>query len=256
MADVTGQRFIARAEASSTSGARAAAESSPSGSTIAAVVLAGGAARRMGGATKPTLTVGGEAMLTRVLRAAAGTSVVIVVGPPELAPNLPPGTLLTCEDPPGGGPVAALAAGLTLLPADATPPPTGAPSPTGTPPQAAQPPRAVAVLASDLPFLLPGAVEALRREACAPGVDAAVLADGGGRAQWLCGVWRLDPLRARLTELGRPSGRSMREVADGLRVALVSMAAPGPPAWFDCDTKDDLRQAEEWAHDNVGGLDP
>jgi hypothetical protein len=34
---------------------------------------------------------------------------------------------------------------------------------------------------------------------------------------------------------------------DHLRVAEVSWRRPGPPPWFDCDTDDDLRTAEEWA---------
>jgi molybdopterin-guanine dinucleotide biosynthesis protein A len=30
-------------------------------------------------------------------------------------------------------------------------------------------------------------------------------------------------------------------------VAEVSWRRAGPPPWFDCDTDDDLRAAEEWA---------
>lgn len=77
-----------------------------------AVILAGGAGRRLGGPAKPVLPVGGTPMLLRVLHATAGAAARTVVGPPELARLLPPGVRLLREEPPGGGPVAALAAGL------------------------------------------------------------------------------------------------------------------------------------------------
>src|SRR5258708_19988550 len=109
---------------------------------FAVVILAGGAARRVGGATKPSLRVGGRPLLIRVLDAVVQAQPRIVVGPPDLAGLLPPDVTLTHESPPGGDPVAATAAGLELLahldPADQ-----------------------VGVFASDLPFLSPGAVNAL-----------------------------------------------------------------------------------------------
>jgi molybdopterin-guanine dinucleotide biosynthesis protein A len=76
----------------------------------AAVILAGGAGRRLGGATKPLIPVGGRTMLDRVLAAVADATPRIVVGPAELA--VPPGVIRISEHPPGGGPVAALAAAL------------------------------------------------------------------------------------------------------------------------------------------------
>lgn len=45
-----------------------------------AVVLAGGAAKRLGGADKPGLTVGGLALLDRVLVACRGARTTVVVG--------------------------------------------------------------------------------------------------------------------------------------------------------------------------------
>src|SRR6185312_295604 len=101
-------------------------------SSLAAVVLAGGTARRLGGALKPALAVGGRPLLLRVLDAAALASPRVVVGPPSLAPLLPADVLLTCEAPPGGGPVAALSAAVRLIPAEVA---------------------NVAVLSADLPFL-------------------------------------------------------------------------------------------------------
>ncbi len=72
-------------------------------------MLAGGAARRLGGADKPGVRVGGRALLDRVLAACAdaGTTVVVAGRRPTARP-----VTWAREDPPGGGPVAALDAGL------------------------------------------------------------------------------------------------------------------------------------------------
>ncbi|MGX1620665.1 NTP transferase domain-containing protein, partial [Streptomyces sp. NPDC055506] len=74
-----------------------------------AVVLAGGAARRLGGADKPGVRVGGRALLDRVLAACDGARTTVVVA--AARPTARPVTWAR-EDPPGGGPLAALDAGL------------------------------------------------------------------------------------------------------------------------------------------------
>lgn len=76
-----------------------------------AVVLAGGAARRLGGEDKPGVRVGGRTLLDRVLAACAdATRTVVVAGPRPTARPVE----WAREDPPGGGPLAALDAGLRL----------------------------------------------------------------------------------------------------------------------------------------------
>ena len=112
-----------------------------------ALVLAGGQARRLGGVDKMAIPLGGRDLLDRVLDAVPDADRVVVVGPSR---PLPRPVAWRREDPPGGGPVAAIAAGL---------PATSAPL--------------VAVLAGDLPFLTASAVGALR---FAVGPD-----DDGGR---------------------------------------------------------------------------
>ncbi|MGQ4346115.1 NTP transferase domain-containing protein [Streptomyces sp. SAS_275] len=74
-----------------------------------AVVLAGGSARRLGGADKPGVRVGGRALLDRVLAACADAAVTVVVAEPRATARP---VRWAREDPPGGGPVAALDAGL------------------------------------------------------------------------------------------------------------------------------------------------
>ena len=192
-----------------------------------AIVVAGGAGRRLGGASKPLLPVGGRPMLLRVLDALTLAEPRIVVGPPALAPLLPADVVLTQEQPPGGGPVAALAAAVRLVPPG---------------------PRAVAVLSADLPFLTPDALSTLRRGLDAA-ADVAVLLDGDGRPQWLCAMWRLRELRRRLDALGDGAGVAMRDLVAGASVRSHAWGGQaGPPPWFDCDTDQDIRRAEEWAH--------
>ncbi|MDI1461719.1 NTP transferase domain-containing protein [Catellatospora sp. KI3] len=181
------------------------------------MVLAGGAARRMGGAPKPLLPVGGVPLLARVLAAVRGADPIVVVGPPDLDPLLPPGVLRTREQPPGGGPVAAVAAGLALCP------------PTGR----------VLVAGADLPFLTAGGIADLLA------VDAPVVmyADEQGRAQHMLSVWRVEALRAAVPE--EPAGASMRGLLRDLAPHLAAWTGTGPPPWYDCDTVPDLRAAND-----------
>jgi molybdopterin-guanine dinucleotide biosynthesis protein A len=185
-----------------------------------AVVLAGGAGRRLGGVAKPLTTVGGRPMLDRVLVAVADAVPRVVVGPPSLA--VPPGVVRVSEEPPGGGPVAALAAGLSTV------------DDVGT----------VAVLAADLPFLTRDAMTKLRQAIGRS--DGAVYLDGDGRRQTLCGVWRVPVLRGRLDEVGQHHGAALRQLLAGLNIVDVWSSAGSHPPWYDCDSPDDLKNAERW----------
>ncbi len=206
----------------------------------AAMVLAGGAGRRLGGVTKASLELGGRSLLERVLAAVPDARPRIVVGPKQLATGLPVDVAVTSEDPPGGGPVAAAAAGLALLP-----PGIGF----------------VALLAADLPFLTRSAVADLRRVAAAPTLDGALFVDSAGRPQLLCAVWRLASLTSRLNSLraerGRLDGTALRDLVGGLRIGQIpdyrrAGADTGPPPWFDCDTETDLTDAERWVDELPG----
>jgi molybdopterin-guanine dinucleotide biosynthesis protein A len=228
--------------------------------TYAAVVLAGGAARRMGGVDKVALPIGGRSMRDRVLAAVGDAAPRVLVGP---GGGVPDGVRVTREDPPGGGPVAAMAAGLALLDPDTT---------------------LVALLAADLPLLTRAAIgdllthlaaaetPALAAPADSPAspapadsrsgpragavlapepVDGVCFVDADGRRQSLCGVWRVDALRTGLAGLaadrgGSLAGASVRALTARLVVREVPWAGDGPPPWFDCDTDEDVRRAEEW----------
>jgi molybdopterin-guanine dinucleotide biosynthesis protein A len=182
---------------------------------FAAVVLAGGRAARLGGQPKPQLDVGGRSMLATVLAALDGAATRVVVGPPQPVPE---GVLLVREEPPGGGPVPALAAGLAAV--------GGA--------------EVVAVLAADLPFVTVELVTALRERLTGDGV---LVVDDAGRDQLLLGVWRTAVLRA--ATVGARPHSPLRGVLSPLAVRRYRPpATPGqPPPWTDCDTPAELARA-------------
>ncbi|MGY1667835.1 molybdenum cofactor guanylyltransferase [Geodermatophilus sp. SYSU D00696] len=180
----------------------------------AAVVLAGGRAARLGGRAKPQLEVGGRTMLAAVLDAVADAQPRVVVGPPQPVPG---DVVVVRERPPGGGPVAAMRAGLAVVDTDV-----------------------VAVLAGDLPFVTHALVRDLRERLTGDGV---LVVDDAGRDQYLLGVWRTAALRRALAGTSGPL--PVRRVVASLTVTRHRPdRRPGtPPPWTDCDTPADLARA-------------
>ncbi len=190
-------------------------------------MLTGGASRRMG-SHKPLLEVGGRTLVARVLDA-AGARPVLVVGPGQ---GVPAGVRVVRERVPGGGPVAGVATAVETLTADPE----------------VSPPYAVVLLAADLPFVSSAHVGRLLE--ALESADLAVTVDRDGRTNWLCAAWRLPALRARLDEVGDAYGRSMRELASGVRTQSVD--DPGGVA-LDVDTPADLARARHRAEGAVEG---
>ena len=148
------------------------------------VVLAGGTGRRLGGAVKPDVVARGTRLLDHVL---AGLEQlrdrglplghVCVVAP--AAVDLPTGVLRALEDPPLGGPVAGIAAGL------------------------------IGLLTCDAPSswrALPGLIEALRQSE--PGADGVCALDGD-HVQYLLGLYH----RRALATAAAPDGVPLRDTA-------------------------------------------
>ncbi|UCM89037.1 NTP transferase domain-containing protein [Streptomyces marincola] len=191
-----------------------------------AVVLAGGAARRLGGADKPAVRVGARSLLDRVLAACPDAAATVVVGPRR--PTARP-VVWAREDPPGGGPLAALHAGLrhTRHPL-------------------------VAVFAADLPFLTTGTVHRLL--AVPEGADGALLHDAEGQDQPLTAVYRAEPLRRELallaSEFGTLAGLPLKLLLSGL--TLGRLPSPGD---LDCDTWADIATARARIRDDGNVLD-
>jgi molybdopterin-guanine dinucleotide biosynthesis protein A len=191
-----------------------------------AVILAGGRAERLDGASKPDLVVGGRRLLATAIAAArsAGCDRLVVVGPPELEA---PGCLVVREDPPFGGPVAALAAGLAGLDA------SGGRSD-------------VLVLACDMPDAVAAVSRLVDARVAAPEPDGVCLVDASGRTQWLAAVYARDALARAFDALaqrdgGRAAlhGAAMRRLAASLDLAVVA----DDGTTHDIDTWRDLAEA-------------
>lgn len=204
--------------------------------TFDAIVLAGGGSTRFG-TDKAAVLVDGVTMLDRVLLVTASATATVVVGPPR--PTVRPVTW-TLEDPPSGGPVAAIAAGLRH----------------GTSPL-------VAVLSCDLPHLTAADLDRLvtrltepvgpddadadapepdlvTRDDHAPdlaAVDGYGLRDSSGHPQRLATVYRRDALIAAVERLGDPHGRAVRDLVADLRMTWTDPNRAGD----DADTWADLQ---------------
>jgi molybdopterin-guanine dinucleotide biosynthesis protein A len=188
---------------------------SPSASSrLGAVILTGGAATRLGGRDKATLELGGTTLLEHALAAVGDAAEVVVVGVP-VPTSLP--VTWTREEPSGGGPAAGLLAGLDRM------------RPT---------PDLVAVLAVDMPRAV-GETFGRLLAALEPSYDAAVLVDGTGRDQPLCGIYRAAALlKARPGDPAGEHGLSVRALVSGLvlaRVAAVGAEADDVDTWADLD---------------------
>lgn len=176
------------------------------------------------GRHKPALEVAGLPMVERIL-AAAHEHERIVVGTPERVPD---GVPVVRESPPGGGPVAGIAAGLEAL--DERP---------------GEGPELIAVLAGDLPFLTAEHLDELFVALTSGPADiqrpeVALAVDHTGHANWLCAVWRADALRRRLAQVGEPAGTSVRKLLHGIRQVHVL----DETGWStDIDTPEDLDAA-------------
>ncbi|MEU5223350.1 NTP transferase domain-containing protein [Streptomyces toyocaensis] len=180
-------------------------------------MLAGGAARRLGGADKPGVRVGGRALLDRVLAACADARTTVVVAGPR--PTFRP-VIWAREEPPGGGPLAALDAGLRHTTAGH-----------------------VVLLSADLPFLGRRTVEGLLTALRGGTADGVLLTDSDGRDQPLVAAYRTSSLRRELAALtgrhGGLTGLPLRRLTGALRLTRIS----DPVASFDCDTWDDIATA-------------
>lgn len=181
-----------------------------------AIVLAGGRGSRLGGVDKASLTVGDETLLVRVLAAVKGAARIVIVGDVDV-----PGAVVVREEPPHGGPAAAVGRGLTEV-------------------------RSTYVLLAgcDQPFL----ADALNVLLAHGDGDGAIALDSTGRRQYLMSIVRSDALRESVRHLGPLDGVPLRTLLAPL--TLREVAVPDRST-LDIDTWDDHRRAqtEEEPHD-------
>lgn len=176
---------------------------------VAAVIIAGGASSRFGSDKLDLRNAAGLTLLdATVLAAAAVADPVIVVGPRR---PLTAQVTWVREEPPGGGPCAALAAGVSVLPDDCA---------------------HVAVLAGDAPR---GAEAVPALLMVIDDAAAAVVVDSAGREQPITAVYAVPALRDVVSAYGNASGMSVRQVLDDLRPKTVVSIID---AWGACDDID------------------
>lgn len=193
-----------------------------SGPDAAAIVPAGGAATRLGGVDKASVVVDGRMLVDHVYRALSFCRPIVAVGPPSLQR---PGVTVAREDPPGGGPVAAIAAGLKAVDQGTADTQAAGALPAGTLPAGALPAE-LWLFACDLPRA--GEIAALLRSVPLEGADAVVPVDAAGRRQWLAARYRAAALRDAVDRLAATAsaqaalaGASMRALTVGLRLRTV-----------------------------------
>lgn len=200
-----------------------------------AIVLAGGTSSRMGGVDKTRLPVAGTSSLERVLRAAPADH-LIVVGPEQQDTadlHARYSARFVREDPPGSGPLAALARGVDeakqLL--------------AGGDPAFTR----ILLLGGDMPLLRTETLAALREHA----TDRVAALEADGRTQFLCAAWPLGRLRAALDAVAHPEGGwqdlSLRRLYANLGPdELITRPAHGHEG-ADIDTPEDLDQVRRSA---------
>lgn len=172
------------------------------------VVLAGGTSRRFG-SDKLDALLHGSTVLATVVRSLPSSWPVVVVGPPRecLRP-----VVWTREDPPGGGPLAGVAAGVAQVATDV-----------------------VAVVAGDMPFAGPALVTLVAALCTAPpGTQAVVAVDAHGVPNPLLAAYRTASLRQAL-----PVPAANRPAKLLLAVPHLEVAVTGR-AGRDVDTRADL----------------
>lgn len=189
---------------------------------VAAIVVGGGGGQRLGGVSKPDLVLGGVRLIDRVcaaLTGACGAGCVAVVPP---AVRVPDGVTRTLEDPPGGGPLAGIDAGLSAL-------------------NLGEGGRVV-VVSVDAPGV-GEFVPLLLAEPLGEAADGRIVRGGEPEPfdQYLMGVYRVASLRRAIDEAvaayGSVRGVGVRRVLRALDVERVSVSAD---ACRDIDTPEDV----------------
>jgi molybdopterin-guanine dinucleotide biosynthesis protein A len=179
--------------------------------SVTAVVLCGGAGRRFGG-DKTRADLAGSPVLDHVLDGLPSDWPVVCVGEPRSTGR----PVSWCrEDPPGGGPVAAIAAALPHV--DTT---------------------VVVVLGGDMPYAAGPAPSLASRLADGPELDGVLGRDGDGRLQPLLAAYRTEALRAALPHSA--AGTPVMRLLDSLRTLVVALPEG---AALDVDTTEDLDRA-------------
>lgn len=186
----------------------------------AAIIVVGGRAQRLGGVNKPWLTVAGKPIINHILDAVLPhvQQCVLIGQQPDDWSHAD--AQWTSEEPAGGGPAAAVAAGVAVLGPDIDD---------------------VLLLAGDAPFIGDAIVKLLEPAL----TDGALVVEADGRLQYLCSRVKLADLVVAL----RNADASMHSVFAGLRVQTVSAAVTDADTWEDVVMLRQEMRMNDWLTD-------
>lgn len=180
---------------------------------IDALVLAGGRSSRLDSVPKSELVFLGQSLLERALSAVSGARTVVVIGPQPPMP-LPANAIVARENPPFGGPAAAIAAGVDALLASGH-----------------SPSQYAIVLACDMPGIGPAVrtlIHALGNIDSAVGADGVIAIDDRHHLQPLAAIYdtvRLGVAIAQHRRVGSLDGMSAFQLIRELRLTEVMIPA-------------------------------
>ncbi len=103
--------------------------------------------------------------------------------------------------------------------------------------------RWVAVVAVDMPFA-PPVIAYLVQLALEVKADGLIPIDAGGKAQWLCALYQVAPLRAALAAFGSVAGAPLHKVLAPLNLHRVQLPGELARLLIDIDTPADLERAQ------------
>lgn len=230
---------------------------------LRAVLLAGGGGRRLGGVDKARLRRGERTLLEHWTAELLRRQIpAVVVGPEELRADLPPQMLLTREDPPLGGPAAAVRAGMLALEQGGL---LSGAGPTEAGPASTEPASTEAgatgvgsagVGSAATPRILLAAVDVvdpaplldwLLAQPQQAGSHAVIPQDSTGQLQLLASLIPERALRARAQEMtaAQAEGRPLRILVEG-----IDAVHPRMPAGLgaDVDTPEDAHRLHVHGH--------
>ncbi|MEP7034013.1 MAG: NTP transferase domain-containing protein [Actinomycetota bacterium] len=189
-----------------------------------AIVLCGGTSRRMEGHDKTRELLGGTTVLDHLLNGLPSSWAAVCVGDERATTR----SVQWCrESPTGGGPVAAIAAGLDHL-AEAD----------GGHQERDESAQICVVVGGDMPFAGAALVNLVDALTAQPSLDGVLASDPGGRQQPLLAAYRCLAFRAALP--GEPAGARVMGVVDAMATGTVPCAAR---FCLDVDTPEALEQA-------------
>lgn len=212
-------------------------------SAVRGIVLAGGQGRRLGGCRKAALRFGGETLLEHIVRGLAPH----LAGPPIIVTPekgiVPENCVHTCENPPYGGPLAGIFAGLQALPLPpALTPSAHTPAPFSSP-RSFHSSRidAVLICSVDAPGIIRSApllLEAFYEQETSA-YDGVIVHGGEPEpfSQYLQGIYRFERLQTLLKQTSDGHNRSVRSFFAHLKLKRLSLPRE---YWQDIDTPEDV----------------